>query len=260
VTGPGRIIVLGDTHQNTPWVVRQFPAWMSRLAAEETRVILQLGDFGFDPRSDAGERFLAVLQGLLAGAGMQLWFLDGNHENYEALDDLRNLADSFGDPRPASVSVPGFPAIRHLERGCRWDWHGRAWLALGGATSLDRQWRTEGEDWFPQEAITASQALDVAAAGPADVMCTHDCPAAVVHAFPDFGFPEKEIAAAGTHARLLQSVVDQVRPSSLIHGHLHMAYTRPVQMPYGACQVTGLACDGMASSWAVLNTETMTWE
>ena len=37
--------------------------------------------------------------------------------------------------------------IWHLPRGHRWRWHGRDWLALGGAVSLDRAVRTAGVNW-----------------------------------------------------------------------------------------------------------------
>jgi len=238
------------------------PRAAAALAGEERKIVLQFGDFGFWPRMVYGREFLGIVQTICAREGMEFWFLDGNHEDHETLGQLADLRRDLGaSDVPAKVPVPGHPNIYWLQRGYRWAWHGRRWLALGGATSLDRDVRTEGVDYFPAEEIREH---DIRAALPpgaehADVMVTHDCPSAVVHTYPEYGFPPAEKDRAARHAHRLQGVVNRAQPAYLVHGHLHTAYTRLVDMPYGQCVVTGLACDGMKGSWAPLDVRDMTW-
>src|SRR5580704_14524363 len=144
---PGRIGVAGDWHGNTAWATRAVRKMAALLPADGPRVIVHLGDFGIWP-GPGGQEYLARLQP--------------------------------GPDGRAQVTE----RIFHLPRGHRWRWHGRDWLALGGAVSLDRAGRTEGASWWPEEEITLRQAGSVIEAGPADVMVTHECPAGIVHAFP----------------------------------------------------------------------------
>jgi hypothetical protein len=174
--------------------------------------------------------------------------------------------DSWQDPASPAIAacVPGFDRIRHLPRGYRWSWHGRNWLAAGGAVSVDQGNRTDGYDWFPQESITEEQEDEIIASQAGretDVMVTHDCPADVFLTLPA---PLLEwlpyINAAEEHRRRLQRIVDVAEPAYLMHGHYHMLHSKSVQMSYGPCLVTGLHRDGVNGSYVMLNVATMEWE
>lgn len=157
-----------------------------------------------------------------------------------------------------SITIAG--RVHWLPRGYRWSWHGRTWLALGGATSVDRPIRTPGVDWWPEEAITYRQGVEVMAGGPADVMVTHDCPAGVPMALPK---PPAwwEMEPAENHRDVLAGIVAEVRPRWLMHGHYHLAHNTTVAMAHGEMQVTGLAADGaLAGNYRLLNVRTMEWE
>lgn len=163
---PVRIGVAGDWHGNTAWATRAVRKMTALLPADGPRLIVHLGDFGIWP-GPGGQEYLARLDAALAEAGAELSFVDGNHEDFTQLARLQPGPDGR-----AQVTE----RIFHLPRGHRWRWHGRDWLALGGAVSLDRAGRTEGVDWWPEEEITLRQAGSVIDAGPADVMVTHECP------------------------------------------------------------------------------------
>lgn len=84
-----------------------------------------------------------------------------------------------------------------------------------------------GTSWWPQEAITEQQAHEIAAAGHADTMFCHDCPAGIEvpgAARDRFGCPPEELARSEAHRELLRSIVDAVRPTRLWHGHFHHRY------------------------------------
>lgn len=252
MTEPTNVLMAGDWHGNASWsygVIRQLP---ELLPDEHPRIVVHCGDFGFWP-GPAGERYLRKLDRLLERSGAVLWFVDGNHDWHPGLEKLPRTREGLGWAGDR---------IFHLPRGHRWTWHGRTWLALGGAVSLDRVIRTEGKDWWPEEDITVDQAAAVSQAGPADVMVTHECPAGVHHEFgpPPAWWDPADMDRSDANRARLRSVVDSARPTHLIHGHLHIGYTRPLDAGWGTVEVTGLDCDGSDhGNWAVLNVATMEW-
>lgn len=254
---PRRVLVAGDWHGNWHWASKVISRIPQLLAGEQRPLVLQLGDFGIWPGA-AGRAFLGRTSRALREADAQLWFVDGNHEDHDQLD--RELRCRPKDPPWRDRPVQLEPRIWWLPRGHRWTWHGRRWLALGGATSVDRKARAPGRSWWPQEEITLQQAREVTDAGHADVMVTHDCPAGVPLQLPP---PPGwwDIDRANRHRDLLRDVVDVVQPGWLMHGHYHLHVPeREASMSYGPVRVTSLDMDGTPGNWAVLNVETMTWE
>jgi hypothetical protein len=252
-TVPGRIMVAGDWHVSRYWAVHVIQRVPQLLAGERRRLILQLGDFGIWP-GEEGRRYLTAISTVLGQVNAELWFVDGNHEDFTQLAELDRSALPDG-------RVPVREHIFHLRRGHRWDWHGRRWLACGGGVSLDKALRRYGQDWWPQEEITSDQETAIASGGRADVMVCHDCPAAITHAFPapPPDWNPADLARNDRHRQRLQRIVDAVQPSHLMHGHLHRAYQRTCDFGYGPVQVTGLGTDGSMRNFAVLDVRTMAW-
>jgi hypothetical protein len=275
IAAPDQVVAVGDLHGNRLWaatIVQQLPVL---LEDEQPRLILQAGDFGFRP--SPASWMLRTLDRDLEQARAKLWWIDGNHDDYGALGLIAKTRKGLEPPYYITDNIAWLP------RGHRWTWHGRTWLAVGGATSLDRagppclrcrgrgcdacHWEgrvalIEGTDWWPEEEISDDQEQRIIAGGPADVLLSHDCPAGVVHAFGDrpSWWDPADIAHAEGHARRLQRIVDATRPSHIIHGHLHMGYQRRADFGYGPVEVTGLNCDGKLYNWLLLDTRTMTWD
>jgi hypothetical protein len=251
---PRRILVVGDWHGNEDWALSTIRRVPGVLGGEPHRLVLQLGDFGVWP-DEAGQAYLAHVSAAMAQVQAELWFIDGNHEDFPQLARLAR-AGTTPDGR-----VPVRPCLFHLPRGYRWTWHGRRWLACGGAVSLDRARRTEGLDWWPEEEISDAEEAAIIAGGHADVLISHDCPSGVAHAFgrpPSWLAPE-DLARADAHRRRLQRIVDAVQPTYVIHGHLHRAYQRNCDFGYGPVQVTGLDSDSRLRNFATLDVVAMTW-
>lgn len=249
---PDRVVFAGDWHGARAWAVGVIDMLPDLLPDESPRRIVHCGDLGYWPGS-AGERYLAAVDRALKEADGELWFADGNHEWHEQLQRL--AADVPGRSRLWLTD-----RVHWLMRGHRWSWHHRTWLALGGATSVDRPIRTPGVDWWPEEAITYRQGVEVIAGGLAEVMVCHDCPAGVPLKLPN---PPAwwEMEPAENHRDVLAEIVTEVQPRWLMHGHYHLAHDTTVTMTHGAVQVTGLAADGAPfGNYRVLNVRTMTWE
>ena len=83
--GPRRIVVAGDWHGNEEWAVSVIRRIPTLLAGEDQRLILHLGDFGIWP-GQAGQVYLDRVSHALAEADAELWFVDGNHEDFARLD------------------------------------------------------------------------------------------------------------------------------------------------------------------------------
>ena len=204
-------------------------------------MILQLGDFGYWEHTEKGARWLEAADAMLAEAGVDVLFVDGNHENHPMLWERY------------AAGPDGLAAVRehiaYAGRGARWTWHGVRFLAAGGAYSHDQglrrfaEQRTGRAAWWPEEELTDADVDRCAAGGPTDVLIAHDSPADVdLRAV--FGPPpeslQRKIDAAAARGRTwtypgqrnrqrLQEVVDATTPVAVWHGHYHRRYTVHLQ-------------------------------
>lgn len=230
---PTRIALLGDIHGNLGHGRRALEYARNERGAD---VAIALGDFGYW----GPDLYLNGMSITACQLKLPILVVDGNHEDHAQLDAIPLDPDT--GLRPLAEGV------WHLPRGYRWTWSGVDFLALGGATSVDRRQRTPGCNWFPQERITWTQAQAAMDAGPADVMLTHDAPDGVVIPGLDseaWRWPNEELATAADHRRTLRLVVDQVRPRWLFHGHYHAAHTQLLDETRNyRCVVQGVAHHG----------------
>lgn len=248
---PNKVVVAGDWHRDTAWgcgVIRE--GCSKYLKDEPFKLFLHLGDFmAFDAYD-----FLDEIDAVLQENDAHLWFLDGNHEDFPLIRAATVNTDAHG---MAIVR----DRIRYLPRGYCWAWHNRDWLALGGAVSVDKDIRTEGLDWFPEEEITLQQAVSVMSQGQTDVVLSHDCPSGVPLTLPP---PDKlwltQIDRAQRHRQRLQEIFDVIRPAYSLNGHYHMAWSKTVRMPWGPMRSTGLDCNRGYTNFVGLDTRTMEME
>lgn len=246
---PDLVAVAADWHGDTEWAVRT----VYQAADAGAAGVVQLGDFGLWPGNG---RFLVRLEQACRRLGLWLWWLPGNHEHWPT---LREWEATAGAGRAFQVR----PDVWYLPRGYRWTWHGRTWMALGGAVSPDRAHRSPGHDWFPDEALSDVDVAAAAAGGPVDILLTHDSPAMVPVTFPPAPtfWRLEDLAAADRHREQLQRAVDAVRPAMIMHGHLHMAFAKQVSAPWGPVEVVSLDCNhGDGPHWVLVNTRTGTWQ
>jgi len=235
---PGLVLLVGDLHGNTGAGL----SLIDRAVDVGAATIAVLGDFGWWPSTSRGRAFVEDLDSGLTETGVRLVWVDGNHESFDLLNTV---------PVHDNGLRPITDHITHLPRGYRWTWAGFDWLALGGATSLDRERRQEGYSWFAQEEITEDEADAVITGGHADVMLVHDSPADEIPGIAGNlqRFPAMEVHRAGAHRFRLRSVVAKVRPTVVFHGHYHQRFTGQMMLPDGGQVLTeGLGRDGDSMS------------
>ncbi|MFZ1382538.1 MAG: metallophosphoesterase family protein [Scrofimicrobium sp.] len=158
-----------------------------------------------------------------------LGFIDGNHEDFGELKKLPNNSEGLGQVSDNVFYIP---------RGTVWQWRGTRFAGLGGAVSIDRQTRTPGRSWFPEEAITASDVANAKQAGTVDVLFTHDAPLPPV---PKRSFGPTIDADCDQSIAYVAEVVSALRPNLVIHGHYHLAYVNGDEVP--GTLIVGLDCD-----------------
>jgi len=172
-------------------------------------------------------------------AGVDWYWLDGNHENFDALEEAVDTT--------AAAPQQMLARLWYLPRGCTWTWDGCRFMALGGAYSIDKEYRKQGTSWWPQELLTREQVEMAMDRGPVDVLLTHDA--------PDGTCPIVNGTYKGDHIsrgnrKAVSAVMEAVAPRLLVHGHYHHRYTADA----GDTTVEGLGRDGDGrNSWLVIS-------
>ncbi|WP_369148952.1 metallophosphoesterase [Streptomyces sp. R44] len=241
---PDRVLLAGDSHGDAAFVEE-----LCRVAVDQgCRLILQLGDFGYFPRTEAGRAFLASVGRSCTRADVDLWWLDGNH------DDHDTLATLAADPAHA---VPVAERVRHLPRGHRFTLGGVRFGCLGGAHSIDRARRTRGVDWWEDENPRPEDLVRLGTE-PLDVLLSHDAPLGVPESSVLRSLPEDDRSTVQRGRSLLRRAAVATRPRLFVHGHVHRASRAEVHLEEAAngglrLPVVSLAANGAGdAAWRVL--------
>lgn len=108
---------------------------------------------------------------------------------------------------------------------------------LGGATSIDKEWRTPGIDWWEEEQLSIPElerAIDVYAAVKPDVVITHECPESIANAILA-AFNRVKIFDGSRTRQALQAMFSLHQPRLWVFGHWHhsLTFDHPIIMPGG---------------------------
>ena len=248
---PARIAVAGDWHGNARFARRMIRA-VSEGSGDPVYAIVHVGDFGL--MGNDLHSFVSRVNTACRARGIEMLVIPGNHENYEWIG--AQATNEEGVARIASN-------IRLLPRGYRFTVGDKTACAVGGAVSVDRAWRTEGETWWPGEELTDAECVAICEQEPVDYLFTHDMPTEAGGASDsdeDFVRSWGQAAAmkSWAHSARIRRISDGLTPELLVHGHMHKRYTRVHQWTSSAGQpyevrVEGLACDGMTGKIAILD-------
>ena len=218
-------------------------------------VIIQVGDFGYFPNLPGGPGLLAAANAACATNGVELWFIDGNHDDHSAL----------AEHRQADALVRLTDRVAYVPRGVRLELGGVTFGFLGGAFSVDWRHRTNGIDWWPNETTDLS---DVARLGAddLDVLVSHDTPTGLDLA--DWRLPAEDQVRADEVRSLIASAVEATRPQVVFHGHWHDSHDTELSwidraeteqagaLTWRSTRVIGLGCD-VDGGWLVLELDTL---
>lgn len=158
------VYLTGDCHGD----FRKIYTFADIMELGEDDHLIVLGDMGLLWRHDRADANVFI-RDFEDRWKFNLYFVDGNHENFSLLKNL-----------PVDSNRMGYvsPHIKHLRRGCRYNIGNKDILAIGGADSVDKFRRTEGLSWWKEEEITAEQ-IDAIPAGHYDYILSHSCPLSI---------------------------------------------------------------------------------
>ncbi|MBR3847672.1 MAG: metallophosphoesterase [Oscillospiraceae bacterium] len=137
------IYITGDTHIPTEDIsklsTKRFPE--QKMLSKEDYVII-CGDFGGVWDGSNEEKYWIKW---LKERNFTTLFVDGNHENFQALNSLP--MEEFCGGTVHRVD----DGIYHLMRGEVYTIAGKKFFTFGGGSSHDKEYRTEGKNWWAEE-------------------------------------------------------------------------------------------------------------
>jgi Icc-related predicted phosphoesterase len=236
------ILFAGDTHGN----MRHVSYLFETAKREGCNTIFQVGDFGYWPHTDWGQLFLVHVDAHIQDTGIQVYFIDGNHDNHDAL-----AAMPISDDGLRYLTVDG--GLIHVPRGASLYIDYSLIMGYGGGFSVDYADRIVGESYWPAEMIDWEHCLieghKMRGTQP-DVLVTHDAPA---------GFPlgnnwKGEFHQTNHNRSCLRTLMMTVDPRRVISGHWHERKTTMLD----GTPVDVLDCDqakDRRDSWVVVETK-----
>lgn len=246
-----KIMFAGDTHGDTRHVES-----LCRVARRhEVDTIFVLGDFGF---IWSGTERIDALHNVLEQFEINLFWLDGNHENFTLMAELGMALDS---PTPVKYGE----RITYMPRGYVFDDWGPTIMTMGGAYSIDEDRRIPGASWWSEETIKYAdyeRALANARGRKIDILLAHDAPE-VPDKLHEFLFNEgsyvdlvtKEVhpykmdQKSQSNRLVLGHMAGQARPRLIMHGHYHHRYNGM----WNGIPVVGLSNNGTQGSNLILD-------
>ena len=158
---------------------------------------IQVGDMGIGFLRPNGNPYQNPPHYLMAPNGHR--FIRGNHDNP---GECRRQSQWIADGR--------------IEGGM---------MFIGGAFSDDREWRTEGHNWWPDEELNVAELNTLAhlyAVTRPRAMVTHDCPEGVAARISALSGEDKLVPSWTQHA--LQAMFETHQPDLWLFGHWHYSF------------------------------------
>lgn len=166
------IFITGDTHG-------QFERFSSKNFMQgrelvKSDYVIIAGDFGGIWDTNQSTEQEAYWLDWLNDKPWTTLFVDGNHENFDRLDNLP-IEEEFGE----EVGIVR-PSILHLKRGRIYNIQGRKFFTFGGGFSIDKARRRESISWWSRELPNYEEyhkGLDAAISNDksVDYIITHTC-------------------------------------------------------------------------------------
>lgn len=217
------VYITGDTHGRMD-IDKLFSANFDENGLTKDDYVIIVGDFGliWDAPGDTNPH--AVLnEKTIDWLDSKPWttlFVDGNHENHDALAAYPVSTWHGGQVHFIRGSVI------HLMRGEMFDIDGDRYFAMGGAASIDKDCRVPGISWWSSELPDDAEmqhAIDTldAYGWTCDYMLTHDCPSDVKF---ELGCRTGATYSMDSYSQWLQYLADNLSFSRWFFGHYHEDY------------------------------------
>ncbi len=178
------IYITGDKHGSCQINDLSAANWPEGQSLSKDDYLIITGDFG--GVFYGGEKDKMVLDFYEACPWTTL-FIDGNHENFDLLDQYPVAEWNGGKVQYIR------PSLIHLMRGQIYTIDGRSFFTMGGATSTDKDYRIEGKSWWRAEMPSGEEFYEadknlMAHNNNVDYVITHCCSARQYYRFAAIHF------------------------------------------------------------------------
>ena len=229
-----KIIVAGDLHCD-------WGPLNQLINKKKPDVILQCGDFGWWPHYHNGQfpgESKIFDQHGIKPQDTKIYWCDGNHENHE---DLAIRIEN-NDLECAGKNIFYMPrgTVLQLEDG-------RNVLFFGGAYSVDKHARVEGESWWRGEIPTHADFLRMeqnTEGKKIDIVISHTAP----KVFADIVGKDFIYKAKDPTVQFLDHILERFKPARWVFGHYH----RFLEGRTGGCKWTALSHTRYNTWWVPL--------
>jgi hypothetical protein len=181
----------------------------------EYEIIVQLGDFGIFPNQIEISKKTYGLNGI--SSHVPILFTGGNHSNWEVLNDLTQ--------KHGRQPIEIYNNIFYLPRGCLTQIGNKKCLSVGGAFSIDKQFRVENKSWWKAEEPDYQDCQAVLSHSHVDFVIAHTVPEGVVPLLFERHNSLFPFEYTDATQKLLDEVVSKYKPSQLFAGHWHLSDT-----------------------------------
>lgn len=211
-----KMYITGDMHGSRKRLLD--PIYPYNRDLVEGDILFQLGDFGYIFHGSKEES--DFLDYLATKKPYTIAFIDGNHENFELLNQYPVESWNGGLVHVIRRDSKGSPKIIHLIRGSVFSVYGKKIFALGGADSENRSALIEGTSWWKEE-VPSLEETNIALKNlcdnnyKVDYILTHTIPVESLSKF----YPEH---SNKTFNAFLEYIREIVSYEHWYIGHMHM--------------------------------------
>ena len=210
------VYVTGDIHSGLD--MQKLRDWELGDSLTSNDYLIVAGDFGF-PWDFSAEECADIAW--LESRPYTVLFVDGNHERFDHWEERPMEPWHGGLTQRLSDTSP----IRRLTRGEVFEFDGSMVFTMGGATSVDREYRVPYSSWWPQELPderdfdTARSKLDEVG-WKVDCVITHTCATRMLSPtlYPDPGWERSDVDRL---TEFLDELEDRLDYKHWYYGHFH---------------------------------------
>lgn len=210
------ILCTGDTH--IPHDIKRLNTTNFPLQDNMTKddYVIICGDFGGVWDDSATEHYWRKW---LDERNFTTLFIDGNHENFDLLNAYP--VEYWNGGRVHKIS----DSIIHLMRGQVFEIDGMKIFTFGGAASIDKEFRKEGESWWSEEVPSKSEHLEglknlELSGWEVDFIITHTCAESIVDKYMSMKGKWKYDVDYSTE-KYLEEIKGRLKYKHWLFGHFH---------------------------------------
>lgn len=209
-----KLFVTGDTHGGESQGFFKMKSSRTKHIGKGD-VLIIAGDFGVLWKDEPDNEEKNLIKWFL-DKKYTICFLDGNHENFYRINNLKTVNMFDGE---VGEYIKG--KVYHLRRGQIYNINGKQIFTFGGGYSIDKNRRVPNVSWWEEEIPTEEEwakgfKVLEEQGNSIDYIITHECPSSISEQIYDFVIPNSQVVS-----NKLDLIYDRVKFKKWYCGHHH---------------------------------------